>query len=141
MSEQEIVAFNFKRLREERGWTQDKLASLQNVSQNYIAQIEGNHCDFGVRARKKWAKFFGIDTSEFFKIPPRVESSATSLFDAALEKEISSLRMQAMKQGPLGIENIKRIRKMLKLIEEDEHRKASSFSEKGAPNSKKRQTA
>lgn len=69
MSEQQIVAYNFKRLREERGWTQDQLAAMRRVSQNYIAQIEGNHCDFGARARKKWANTFGVDATEFFKLP------------------------------------------------------------------------
>jgi transcriptional regulator with XRE-family HTH domain len=78
MSEQQRVAYNFKRLREEGGWTQEELAALRHVSQNYIAQIEGNHCDFGVRARKKWADIFGVDISEFFKIPEGSRRENTS---------------------------------------------------------------
>ena len=94
MSEKEIVAKNFQRLREERSLTQEQLAAIHKVSQNYIAQIEGMHCDFGARARKKWAKFFGVSISEFFRNPPA--SSASHSLESELEQEISLLRSQAI---------------------------------------------
>ena len=84
MTEKTRVSYNFKRLREERQWTQPQLASMGKVSPNYIAQIEGMHCDFGVRARMKWAKIFNADIEEFFK--PSPEETTNRKTDHVKEK-------------------------------------------------------
>ncbi len=61
------VSWNFKRLRELRGWTQDGLAYTGGVSRDYIARVETAACRFGSRAQEKWAKIFDVDISEFYK--------------------------------------------------------------------------
>jgi len=82
MERSKIIAHNFKRLRKERKWSQERLAEIGNVSRGYISHIElgklrgvnGEERDksFGAEAEEKWAKIFGVQMFEFL-IPPGMD--------------------------------------------------------------------
>ena len=83
------VSCNFKRLREQRGWTQDELASFGGVSRDYIARLEAATCGFGPRAQEKWAKIFGVDISEFYKPISDEEQEIKPAGEAKKEKTVA----------------------------------------------------
>lgn len=94
MSEGQIVAHNFKRLRKERGWRQRELAERANVSINYISQVERMHSDFGANGREKWAKVFGVEVCEFFKKPlgDEKEKELSALIDSLSECSLQEIK-------------------------------------------------
>ena len=59
------MAYNFKRLRKSKGWTQARAAELSGVDPSYIGQIETAQITFGTQAQMKWAEIFSVDISEF----------------------------------------------------------------------------
>lgn len=61
------IAYNFARLRKEKGWTQEEAAAKAGVDRSYPGSIESCSAGFGKRAQQRWAKVFGIDVSEFYK--------------------------------------------------------------------------
>lgn len=64
-----LVIANFRRLRIERGWTQEALAEKANCSVGYIGQIERYHSSFSLRAKLKFSKVFRVNRLEFYQIP------------------------------------------------------------------------
>ena len=65
--EEKRVAYNFRRLRKQKNWTQKKTAEKGDVSRTYITRIEIANVGLGSSRLKKWAGIFGVDISEFFK--------------------------------------------------------------------------
>ncbi len=61
------IAFNFKRLRDSKGWTQEEAAAKAGIDRSYPGSIESCCAGFGKRAQQRWAKVFGVDVSEFYK--------------------------------------------------------------------------
>ena len=101
------VAANFKRLRKHMGWTLHETAQHASppVSLAYIGHIERCNSGLGKRARKKWAKIFGVDVSEFLK-PLDANSNE-------YDREIRLLKEEAAKYG---VEKIKRLRQLMPLL-------------------------
>ena len=63
-----VIAKNIKRLRKERGISQDKLSKLADVSFHTITKIEaGNTSNPTVDTVKKIAKVFGVSVDELIK--------------------------------------------------------------------------
>ncbi|MBF0345693.1 MAG: HNH endonuclease [Nitrospirae bacterium] len=46
-NEKKRIAYNFKRLREEKAWTQEEVAEIGNVERNYVSQVKTGKCGFG----------------------------------------------------------------------------------------------
>lgn len=67
ISEEKRVAYNFRRLRGQKKWTQEETARKGKVSRTYIARLEIANVGLGPSGQKKWAGVFGVDISEFFK--------------------------------------------------------------------------
>jgi len=69
MTRAERIGYNFRRLKQARGWTNAEAARRGECGVNYISQVEGALISFGTRAQEKWAKIFGVDVKEFFREP------------------------------------------------------------------------
>lgn len=69
------VAFNFKRLRTERGWSVreavDRFCKLtgRTIGDTHLRQLESGNTTFGQDNQEKWMKVYNVDISEFFKPP------------------------------------------------------------------------
>ncbi len=67
----EEVGFNIRRIREERGLSQEKLAALAGLHRAYVGQIERGEKNIGLKNLEKIAKAlevpvrFIVDVSEF----------------------------------------------------------------------------
>ncbi len=82
------VAYNFRRLRRQKKWTQEKTAEKGEVSRTYITRIEIANVGLGSTGQSKWAKIFGVDISEFFKPVPG---------------EGTEIQLDATRRGKLGL--------------------------------------
>ena len=67
------IAYNFRRLRLSKGWTQEDVADRAGVNKSGPSLIESGRSAFGRRAQEKWAKVFEVDVSEFFRPIPNEE--------------------------------------------------------------------
>jgi transcriptional regulator with XRE-family HTH domain len=61
-----IFAANLRRLREERGWSQERLAHESDLNPSHVAKIERTEREPGVRTITKLCKALGIPASELF---------------------------------------------------------------------------
>jgi ribosome-binding protein aMBF1 (putative translation factor) len=61
------VARNLRRLRTEKGWTQEELAFRAKVDRSYISQLETGVYSASVTMLGKLAKALGVNASEFLK--------------------------------------------------------------------------
>lgn len=61
------VARNLRRLRTEKGWSQEELAFRAKVDRSYISQLETGIYSASVTMLGKLAKAFGVDAGEFLK--------------------------------------------------------------------------
>jgi transcriptional regulator with XRE-family HTH domain len=61
------VARNLRRLRTEKGWTQEELAFRAKVDRSYISQLETGVYSACVTMLGKLAKALGVNASEFLK--------------------------------------------------------------------------
>ena len=64
-----VIAWNFIRIREALGLTQQQAADLGETTVGYIGKIEIAAVSFGNRAQQKWAKLFKVGRTEFLKRP------------------------------------------------------------------------
>jgi transcriptional regulator with XRE-family HTH domain len=63
----DIVGRNLRRLRNEKGWSQEELAFRAKVDRSYISQLETGTYSASVTMLGKLAKALGIDASDFLK--------------------------------------------------------------------------
>ena len=57
-----------KRLREEKGWTQEKLAARAKVTQGYIAHLEaGNRQRLSLEVADRLARALGVGVADLLK--------------------------------------------------------------------------
>ena len=61
------VARNLRRLRSEKGWTQEELAFRAKVDRSYISQLETGVYSASVTMLGKLAKALGVNAGEFLK--------------------------------------------------------------------------
>ncbi|MGD0231566.1 MAG: helix-turn-helix transcriptional regulator [Syntrophorhabdales bacterium] len=64
-----VIAWNFIRMRESLGLTQEQVADIGGVTVSYIGKIETAAVSFGTRAQQKWSAIFRVDRPEFLKRP------------------------------------------------------------------------
>jgi transcriptional regulator with XRE-family HTH domain len=55
------VGFNIRRIREERGLSQEKLAALADLHRAYVGQIERGEKNIGLKNLEKIAKTLGVN--------------------------------------------------------------------------------
>lgn len=64
----ELVSKNIKRLRKEKGLTQEQFAEKMNYSTQFIANIESkNHQTFSLGTLWRMALILNVEIKEFFK--------------------------------------------------------------------------
>ena len=66
----EEVGFNIRRIREERGLSQEKLGALTGLHRAYIGQIERGEKNIGLKNLEKIAKALGVDIRVLVDIDP-----------------------------------------------------------------------
>ncbi len=64
-----VIAWNFRRLRERLGLTQEQAAEIGNCNVSYIGKVETAKVSFATRAQTKWARILKTDRSEFLRRP------------------------------------------------------------------------
>ena len=62
----DVFAANLKQLREERGWSQERVAHESGLNPSHVAKIERTEREPGVRAISKLCKALGISAAELF---------------------------------------------------------------------------
>ena len=67
MTLRRIVARNLRRLRQERGLTQEELADLAELNRNYIGMVERQENAATVDTLEALAKALRVDAVEFLK--------------------------------------------------------------------------
>ncbi len=100
------IKANFRRLREEKGWTIYEAAKRARIaSAGYVGNIEQANCNKGLgkRGLKKWAAVFGVDVSEFYK--------PISL--TAVDSEIELLKQEVEKYS---LAKIKKLRQLVPIL-------------------------
>ncbi|MHC4333635.1 MAG: helix-turn-helix domain-containing protein [Planctomycetota bacterium] len=58
------VGFNIRRMREEKGFSQEKLAALADLHRAYIGQIERGEKNIGLKNLQKIANALGVHTKD-----------------------------------------------------------------------------
>jgi transcriptional regulator with XRE-family HTH domain len=66
----DLFATNLRRLRHDRGLSQDELADQAEVSRSYLAQVETAKKHISLKIIAKLAHALDIDPVEFFRRPP-----------------------------------------------------------------------
>ncbi len=64
-----VIAWNFVRIRDRLGMTQEQTAELGGVSVGYVGKVETAAVSFGTRAQQKWSRIFNVDRTDFLKRP------------------------------------------------------------------------
>lgn len=62
-----VVAKNLRRLRHERGLSQEDLADRAHVNRNYVGMLEREEHAATVDALEKLSGVLGVDPAEFFR--------------------------------------------------------------------------
>lgn len=69
MDLRQVFALNLRRLRHERGFSQEALAQEANVSRSYMSDIERGTTWVGLEIIDKLSKVLEADPVEFFRPP------------------------------------------------------------------------
>jgi transcriptional regulator with XRE-family HTH domain len=65
----EIVAINVRRLRHEKGWTQEDLADRVGISARYVGQVERAQASMTVTVLGRIAEALKVEATEIVKRP------------------------------------------------------------------------
>ena len=80
----EVIARNFRRIRQNLGLTQERAAELGDVTTGYVGKVETAAVSFGTRAQQKWSKIFGVERTGFLtKLNP-----GTPVVGAVVERAV-----------------------------------------------------
>ena len=69
MDLRQIFALNLRRLRHERGWTQESVAHEAEISRSHMSEIERGATWVGLEIIDKLARVLEVDPVEFFRPP------------------------------------------------------------------------
>jgi transcriptional regulator with XRE-family HTH domain len=76
MDLREVFAANLRRLRHEKGLSQDDLAYEAEVSRSYLSQLEKGAHYASLKIVAKLADALGVEPADLLKAPPRVGAGA-----------------------------------------------------------------
>ena len=71
MDLREVFATNLRRLRHERGLSQEDLAYSADVNRTYVSRLEKGVSYAGLEIIGKLANVLGVEAAELLKRPPR----------------------------------------------------------------------
>jgi transcriptional regulator with XRE-family HTH domain len=69
MDLREAFATNLRRLRHEKGWSQDELAYSADISRSYLSQIEKGAFHASLRIVGRLADALDVEPSELLRLP------------------------------------------------------------------------
>jgi transcriptional regulator with XRE-family HTH domain len=69
MDARQLFALNLRRLRHERGWTQEALAHEAGMNPSHLGQIERGNSWVGLEIVAKLGDALDVDLAEFFRPP------------------------------------------------------------------------
>jgi transcriptional regulator with XRE-family HTH domain len=72
----ETVAINVRRLRQERGWTQEDLADRVGLSARYVGQIERARASMTITVLGRIANAFDVEAAKLVTRPRSRQSSS-----------------------------------------------------------------
>ncbi len=64
-----VIAYNFIKIRERLGMTQEQTAEKGGVTVGYVGKVETAAVSFGTRAQQKWSRILNVERTEFLKRP------------------------------------------------------------------------
>lgn len=70
MDHRKLVGQNIKRIRTEKGWTQEKLGMRAKVDQGYIGTLERGRVNVSIDTLSKLSKALKIEMQEFLRKTP-----------------------------------------------------------------------
>jgi transcriptional regulator with XRE-family HTH domain len=73
MEIREILAFNLKRLRAERGLSQEELAHRSGIDRTYVSSLERSLYAAGIDLVDRLAKELGVEAAELLRKPEEVK--------------------------------------------------------------------
>jgi len=73
MDLREVFATNLRRLRHDKGMSQDALAYEAEVSRSYLAQLEKGVYFASLKIVGKLADALGVEPAELLKLPPKLK--------------------------------------------------------------------
>lgn len=71
MDLRDVFASNLRRLRHEKGLSQEELADVAGINRTYVSKLETGVTYVGLEIIGKLADVFGVEASEFLVKPPR----------------------------------------------------------------------
>jgi len=71
MDYRHVFATNLRRLRTEKGYSQEALAHEAGVNRTYMSKLEKGGSFVGLELMVKLAKVLEVEPSDFLKVPPR----------------------------------------------------------------------
>jgi transcriptional regulator with XRE-family HTH domain len=71
MDYRHVFATNLRRLRTEKGYSQEGLAHEAGVNRTYMSKLEKGGSFVGLELMVKLAKVLEVEPSDFLKVPPR----------------------------------------------------------------------
>lgn len=80
------VGENIKRLREERGLTQQQIADLINMHRSNYSKVESGQRELSISALNKIAKYFGVSLDELVNLEGNVPKEITIEDKTTLEQ-------------------------------------------------------
>lgn len=74
MNDIQRLAFNVRKQRERRGWTQEQLALVADTTQKTVSKVENAERDcMQIATVQKFARAFGLDWKRLFDDPPKTK--------------------------------------------------------------------
>jgi transcriptional regulator with XRE-family HTH domain len=74
----DTVGHNIRRLREKRGWSQEKLAEMADLDRTYVGRIERGEKNLGVNHLRRVAVALGVQPSEILGVEPMADERHTA---------------------------------------------------------------
>jgi transcriptional regulator with XRE-family HTH domain len=71
MDYRHVFAINLRRLRTERGYSQEALAHEAGVNRTYMSKLEKGGSFVGLELMVKLARVLQVEPAEFLQVPPR----------------------------------------------------------------------
>jgi transcriptional regulator with XRE-family HTH domain len=71
MDYRHVFATNLRRLRTEKGYSQETLAYEAGVNRTYMSKLEKGGSFVGLELMVKLAKVLEVEPADFLKVPPR----------------------------------------------------------------------
>ncbi|WP_199173225.1 helix-turn-helix domain-containing protein [Pollutimonas subterranea] len=79
MTARERIAINLKRLRNDRGLSQEKMAELADFHRTYVSQLERCVTNISVDGLERFARALGVDVVDLLVAPAHESKDEASL--------------------------------------------------------------